>query len=494
MTAKSRYLGSINRGQQLDFAKDPSAYDLSNALDDPPPPPPNPPNKRGSKPRIANSTTTSRTSAMSSSNSDPVRDDVEEDNVEPPSSISVASGSMSINYDDILNEGKSTKSDESSAFSVPILSVSTAESSSKASKKQPKRTDGKSVKSGDDSYSSLGFSQLDDSVMSPPPPPPGAPPNSKNKNSARSGRPGSASSKSRGSSKKAEYRSSEFSNVDFDLSSLKSGASNSKSNSLKSTSVSKQSEKSKSVRSKDASHRSSSSRSGGEGSKSRTSKTSKSSSKRAPAISEDIFSEEESVETEVLRYGEVSKSKDVEEMMSIPEESLKSENSKSTSKKGSVSTVDSNSTGADSQKKMSVAEKRRRKALANSGLTPDVDTLSRSISRESGRSKATEVTSNVKRNVEEDLYNAAKKQLERVPQDKADYDDPPLVLYDSDDNQSDGEGQTKALNKKKKSGAFSKMRNLLRGGVSRRSVSSFIAFIHRVLISIQPLHIEQISM
>jgi hypothetical protein len=236
---------------------------IGHHLDDPPPPPPNPPTKRGSKSRNMMSAATSRTSMMSSSrNSDPALDGGD---VVPPESISVGSGTLDFNYDDILAEDN--KSEESSQFSVPILSLSLEETSSKVQSKskskqqyQPKqwskislsssrkssgsnRHDLQSTVSSD---SSLTLSRMD-SVISPPPP--GAPAPGKQNRPSSSGRGGGAaiskstksgySSKgsrrrdggasvdSRGSTKKAEFYTSEFSNVDFDLGSLRSDRSNS---------------------------------------------------------------------------------------------------------------------------------------------------------------------------------------------------------------------------------------------------------------------------
>lgn len=524
MTAKSRYLASIGQHQKHHY-HDPT-MDMSLSLDDPPPPPPNPPSKRGVigtspsssnlKTRRASSAATSRTSAMSNSSSGDIGSGTRLNSKsssshggigvdsEPPSSISVASGgAVSINYDDILNEEKSSASAESGSFSVPALSLSSGESGKKGrsgggykkkpspetrttntrsrnqinesggrstkssgrssksvdSRKQQNRYDGVSV--GSESYSTIGLSV--DSVLSPPPPPPpGTPPNSSSKKysssagksvkssksaysgySSRSGsgagaRADRSDASSQRSGKKSEFHTEEFSNIDFDLDELHSE--NSKSTNLRS------------VKSRQNHSISTASKSRGSGYNlyddigydDHETADSKSKSRDSSRMYDHDIEENDSVsvETEVLRYGEVNEAK------STMQETVRSDiQSKSTVGIESLQSVDSSVPA--SEKNLSVAEKRRRKALANSNSTPSKDSEADTLSK--------------------DAASLSKKSEKNLSVDKE--EDPPLVLEDSDYDvdMSEDEGEDRAIKKKKKKGGFFK--------------KLFVSFIIDVLVS-----------
>ena len=391
MTVKSRYSSSIDFSDPI--------MSLS-SLDDPPPPPPNPPSssKRGNistskQPKRLDSESTARTSFTSSAanSSDPgfiaVRDDAE-----PPSfSFSLLSedGGVSIDYDEILADEKSTA--EKSAFSIPVLSNSSEDKSSR-----------NGLGMSDDKSS---FLEMDN--ISPPPPPPGSPPNFSSKRSVRSNKSSYSSQSGRNrsqpssrgqqSKKMAEFHTSEFSNVDFDLDGLRSGNNTTQFGTEKSIKSRQSAPKSLTSSSKD--------------SKSRKSATYK--------LSVDDIEENDSgsVETEVLRYGEVNESKPA------------AEKSKS---------LTSNTT---SEKNLSVAEKRRRKAMAASSAAAS-DT-----SRSNGNGGLSKTVIN-------DIETSKKKQAP-----KPGYPELVLETSEDEDDASDDEREDRAIrkSKKKKGGFFKKL-------------------------------------
>ena len=415
-------------------------------LDDPPPPPPNPPNKRVVvSARSVRSASTAKTSAMSSSknssNSYPITlsssaeaaaAEVEASQVDDilQTTISVESasnGSISMNYDDILAEEKSSA--ESSAFSLPVLSISSAESkaraqrysgakstsSSKASTTSHSRRSSKGgsrqqhegiAMDGSESLSTMGMSQYESVLSPPPPPPPGAPPSrsvqrsaSSSKSSNNSGRSG-ALSKGQMSAKKTENK--EFRAMDFDLDGLQSETSRS---------FSAEPTPTKSKHSLDSARSKQSS--------------SKQSSNALRRVDELILEENDSVsvETEVLRYGEVTESKS--EITSLHSKSTKGVNS-----------VESESI---SDKPLSVAEKRRRKALT--------------------AASASLGSTSIENNEVDHATNVNKKKVANPE------DDPPLVLYESEeeDDASEDEGEDRAIQKNtKKKGTFSKVKKFFR--------------------------------
>ncbi len=507
MTAKSRYLASIGQHQTHHY-RDPT-MDISLSLDDPPPPPPNPPSKRGVigvssssnlKTRRASSAATSRTSSMSNSSSGEIgtgarvnskssssHGDIGYDSA-PPSSISVASGgAVSINYDDILNEEKSSASVESNSLSsgdsgkkgrsgggykkkpTPETQTTNIRSrnqinesggrstKSSGSRKKQNHYDGVSV--GSESYSTIGIS-LDSVLSPPPPPPPGTPPNSSSKKysssagksvkssksaysgySSRSGSGAGASADrsdaySQRSGKKSQFHTEEFSNVDFDLDELHSETS-------KSTNL-------KSVKSRQNHSISTASKSKSRGSgynlyddiayddddhddshDDHETADAKSKSRDNSRMYDHDIEENDSasVETEVLRYGEVNEAK------STMQETVRSDiQSKSTVGIESLQSVDSSVPA--SEKHLSVAEKRRRKALANANSTPSKDNEADTLSK-----NATSVLNISEKNLSVDKE-----------------DDPPLVLEDSDYDvdMSEDEREDRAIKKKKKKGGFFK--------------------------------------
>jgi len=636
MTGKSRYLASINQQQQQQHQFDHQDPSLSNSysgsIDDPPPPPPNPPSKRNIQPQLQpvkrlSSAATSRTSAMSSSRNSSSEDPARENGISnsndnsnsvlsdlPASMISVGTGS-DIDYDEILNDEYSN-SHQSSHFSLPALSTSSGESTSsrkepspslslsKQQKLQPskkqtskssklrnsstKSSSGVSRKSSysnrhdiasivsSDSYSTLGFSQMD-SVLSapPPPPPPGGPGPASQSNKASSSSKSVKSSSSsvsssslasatasyssgklsKGSSKMKKNqnknrsstqhrrgsvngngnsnrvhdileeeeedtdeddhrRSSQYDdreNEDDELGSLVSDYGKSTSGRSKRSHTSSVSSASASTRS---TNRRKSSRSSSNSNRKKSNGSSRYNQHASPESvteenddeydsrgveqhEEDYTEEEdESVITEVLRYGEVDDTPSFTTGMSSSiEKSIVSRSTKSTTTKSTAegnmtagsgmesiasASVSTNSVSvSESKQSLSVAEKRRRKAQAaadmetnsahsnsvrsaNSRSTTQmgnnsVFSASKSKSGAGGKSVAEEKSSLTKPKPESSNTNSR-------PTAAVEHEDPPLVLYDSseDETTEDDMEEAATLKKKgKKRGGFFKVKKLI---------------------------------
>jgi len=163
----------------------------------------------------------------------------------------------------------------------------------------------------------------------------------------------------------------------------------------------------------------------------------------------------DSVETEVLRYGDVQEV--VPTLTPANASNMLSKNESDTSKIAS----DVKSTTSSTEKTMSVAEKRRRRAMAAAAGHP-VTELDSVVSSEngsgksSGKSRETERTSNVNAAAGDgggrQSKSQSKVQAERGKLKGKKQDDPKLVLYDSEEaeEETEDEREDKAIKKKEK--------------------------------------------